>query len=240
MASHASHASHALTCVSAYFPVKNKHNNSYNDWFINSLAINCPYVLFTNSASIEFISRCRGDLPTVYIICEISDLYAYRFKDRMITHSYHCPSVELNVIWNSKLDMIQKAYQLNPFQSEWFKWVDAGICTFRDRKPSVISFDANRLLPFPTDKFIFSSSEPYEKHHISVTNYYHYVSGTFVLHRDMIQSLVTLYREYLERLMGPSNIWTEQVILTHIFNDTPELFYKFADGYGKIAEYLFS
>jgi hypothetical protein len=39
--------------------------------------------------------------------------------------------------------------------------------------------------------------------------------------------------------MGPSNIWTEQVILTHIFNDMPELFYKFADGYGKIAEYLF-
>ena len=232
--------SHALTCVSAYFPVKNKHNNSYNDWFINSLSINCPYVFFTNSASIKFISKCRGDLPTVYIICEISDLYAYRFKDRMITHPYHCPSVELNVIWNSKLFMIQTAYQLNPFQSEWFKWIDAGICTFRDRKPSVISFDANRLLSFPKDKFIFSSSEPYEKHCISSTNYYHYVSGTFIVHRDMIHSFVTVYDKYLEQLMSPFNIWTEQVILTHIFNDMPELFYKFADGYGKISEYLFS
>jgi len=233
----------SLTCVSAYFPVKNKHNNAYNNWFINSLAINCPYVFFTNRASIEFISRCRGDLPTLYIICEISDLHAYKYKDKMITHSYHCPSVELNVIWNSKVFMLQTAYQLNPFHSEWFKWIDAGICAFRENPPSIHDFNKyhlQKLVTFPKDKFIFSSSEPYNKRLILPTFYYHYISGTFILHKNMIHSFVEVYKEYLDKLMSPFNIWTEQVILTHIYNDRPELFYKFADGYGKISEYLFS
>ena len=33
-----------FTCVSGYWQIKNKHGNQFNDWFKNSLKINCPYV----------------------------------------------------------------------------------------------------------------------------------------------------------------------------------------------------
>jgi len=33
-----------LTCVSGYWKIKNKHENNYDNWFKNTLKINCPYV----------------------------------------------------------------------------------------------------------------------------------------------------------------------------------------------------
>jgi len=44
----------------------------------------------------------------------------------------------------------------------------------------------------------------------------------------------------LNKLLVHQNIWTEQVILTHIYKDVPDLFYKWFDGYGEIAKYLFT
>lgn len=80
----------------------------------------------------------------------------------MITHPIHCPSVELNLIWNEKIFMIQKACKINPFNSEWFKWIDAGICTYRDNSPPNIPFpNVNKLNKLPIDKFIYSSSCEY-------------------------------------------------------------------------------
>ena len=61
----------SLTCVSAYFPVKNKHDDKYIEWFKNTLSINCPYVFFTTKNNIELIERFRKDLPTYYIETEI-------------------------------------------------------------------------------------------------------------------------------------------------------------------------
>ena len=97
-----------LTCVSCYFAVKNKHDNKYLKWFENTLSINCPYVFFTNSKSINIIKKYRKDLPTYYVKCKIEDFFTYKYRNRMITHQTHCPSIELNLIWNEKIFMIQK------------------------------------------------------------------------------------------------------------------------------------
>ena len=153
-----------LTCVSAYFHVKNKHADKYLDWFENTLSINCPYVFFTNSKSIDIIKKYRKGLPTYYIECDIEDFFTYKYRNKMITHQTHCPSIELNLIWNEKIFMIQKAYEINPFNSEWFQWIDAGICNYRDKKPPNISFpNINKLNLLPKNKFIYSSSCGYIK-----------------------------------------------------------------------------
>ena len=228
------------TCVSAYFPVKNKHNNKYLEWFKNTLIIECPYVFFTNKDTIDVIKQYRGDLPTHYIICELSDFQTYRYKDRMITHPTHCPSIEVNLIWNEKLFMVKHASKLNPFNSEWFIWVDAGINVFRTTPPPMRQFPNPALMnTLPKDKFIYSSSNPYSNKKVSRTSYYHHISGTYVLHKTIIDTVVETYRKYLEELIDKHNIWTDQVILTHIYKDHPDLFYKLCDGYGEIIRYLF-
>jgi len=42
-----------------------------------------------------------------------------------------------------------------------------------------------------------------------------------------------LYSKYL-KLIDKSDIWTDQVILTLIYKEHPDLFYKYSDGYGTI------
>jgi hypothetical protein len=158
----------------------------------------------------------------------------------MITHPKHCPSVELNLIWNEKIFMIQKAYEINPFNTEWFKWIDAGLCIYRDiRPPNKVFPDAEKLMKLPNDKFIYSESFPYNISLLKGTGDYHHVSGTYIIHKTFINKFVELYKSYMDTLINKNCIWTDQVLLTYIYKDNPSMFFKLCAGYGEITRYLF-
>lgn len=233
-----------LTCVSGYWKIKNKHQNKFNNWFKNSVKINCPYIFFGNKESIDLIKSYRGDLPTYYIELNIEEFITYKYKDKMITHKDHCPSIELNLIWNEKIFLIQRALKINPFSSEFFCWIDAGICVYRKKIPPHIPFpNINKLNKLPKDKFIYSSGHCtiYDNNNFKYGKYhkYHHVSGTsYILHKNIIEIWVTLYSKYL-KLIDKNDIWTDQVILSLMYRDNKELFYKYSDGYGSIIPNLF-
>lgn len=232
-----------LTCVSGYWRIKNKHGNNFEKWFENTLKINCPYVFFTDEDTINIIKKHRGDLPTYYVNISIDEFYTQRFKDRMITHEAHCPSIELNLVWNEKIYLIQKALEINPFNSDFFMWMDAGMSSFRNRMPPPIPFpDVRKLNQLPKDKFIYSSSHNFtynENFKKGQYHLHHHVSGTYVLHKSIINKFVEIYTKYMEQLVDESDIWTDQVILTHIYKDKPELFFKLCDNYATIPYYLY-
>jgi hypothetical protein len=229
-----------LTCVSGFWNVKNKYNEKYFVWFTNTLKIQSPYVFFSDKEGIEIIKKFRQDYPTYYIECNIEDFYAFKYKEKFVTHEVHCPSVELNIIWNEKIFLLQKAYHINPFNTEFFMWMDAGICIYRNIAPPNIPFpNINKLKKLPIDKFIYCSSGKYIEKKVSRKKYYHHISGVFILHKNIIDKFLELYKKYMEMLIDENNIWTEQVILTHIYKDNPSFFHKLCDGYGKIVEYLY-
>jgi hypothetical protein len=232
---------YALTAVSGYWIVKNKHDNEYTKWFKNSLYINCPYVFFGNKESIEIIKPFREHFPTVYIECEIDEFYTYKYKNVFKIDTHHCPSRELNLIWHEKIFLIEKAIQLNPFHSDFFQWIDAGICEYRTEKPPTYSYpELNKLSALPTDKFIFTSSENshFEPH--LMNTYYHYISGTsYMFHKKMIDIIVHLYKEKLEILLPRPQLYTDQMILTHIYYEHPEMFCHFGHYYGKLVSLLY-
>jgi len=229
------------TCVSAYYPVKNKHGDKYLEWFQNTLSIHCPYVIFTTQYQIPLLQSFRKELPTHFVECDFTEFETYQYKDVMQVHPVHCPSIQLNLIWNEKVFFMQRASIMNPFCSEWFIWVDAGICVYRDTPPPCRPFpDPAKMRRLPQDKFIYSSSQPYRPNDVSPTRYYHHVSGgVFVMHQQMMDDFVSLYKEFLDACKMNSNcIWTEQVVLTHIFKDNPEMFHRLVDGYGAIITKL--
>lgn len=219
--------------------VGNRYEEKCDEWFNNSLKINCPYVIFTDKENIEYIKQFRRELPTIYIEYKIEDFQTY--KDRMKTDPYHCPSVELNLIWNEKVFMVQKAAEMNPFNSEYFMWIDAGIYQYREiLPPDQIYSNINTLKSLPIDKFIYSTSEAYNKDLIRIDNYYHHIAGGgWIMHKNMIDSYANLYDSYLDKLVDKNNIWTEQVIYTHICKDHEHLYYKLCDGYGEVVPYLY-
>jgi hypothetical protein len=229
------------TCVSGYWIVKNKHDYKYNDWFKNTLSINCPYVFFSNKEGIEFIRQFRKDLPTHFVELEITDFECYKYKDILKTHPEHCPSAELNLIWHEKLFLVKRASELNPFNSEWFHWIDAGHCIYRDETPPLSVFpNPGKIDKLPKDKFIYSSSDPYYEHKVSKTDYYHHIAGTsYLLHKSLINKFLLIYKEYLEKLSYSNSVITDQIVLTHIYKDNKDLFHKLCEGYGEITRYLF-
>ena len=122
-------------------------------------------------------------------------------------------------------------------------WIDAGICVYRNNPPPSISFpNINVLNKLPKDKFIYSSTDRTtysDKFQKGKYHLYHHVSGTtYILHKNIIDSFVELYKEYLN-LIDKNDIWTDQVILTHLYRDNKSLFYKYSNGYGSIVSKLF-
>jgi hypothetical protein len=233
-----------LTIVSGYWNVKGKHSfRTFEHWFKNTLSINCPYIFFGDSQSIDIVKKIRCDLPTTYIEFNISEFETFKYKNNLIHHDIHCPSKEVLLIWNEKIFLIQKAKIMNPYNSSFFMWVDAGICIYREQPPPTISFPNIKKLNFlPTNKFIFTSSDyPYfEKERVHDNNYYHYISGNFMLHSDFIDTFTYIYRKYVDRYLSQYNwVNSEQKILTHIYNENPDLFFKIADGYGAILPALY-
>lgn len=234
----------ALTIVSGYWKVTNKHEDKFQDWFDKTLRINCPYVFFGNEESINMVKQHRGNLPTHYVQCEITDFYTYKYIDQVETHPIHCPSKELNLIWNEKMFLMKQAAELNIFNSEYFAWVDAGICIYRDDMPPETPFpNIDKLMALPRDKFIFTSStETFEPQFVDPQIYYHHVSaGVFILHKTFVKTFVDdYYKKIIDKLLPRKNwIYTEQVVLTHLLKVFPDLFYKMTHGWGNIIPLLY-
>ena len=234
----------SLTVVSGYWIITNKHGNQFLDWFKNSLKINCPYVFFGTKETIALVKGYRGTLPTHYIELELADFYTHKYRDDFQTDPVHCPSKELNMIWNEKLFLIQKAAALNPFKSEFFAWVDAGVTIYRKRPPPTGPFpNKSKLQKLPKDKLVFSASVPAKFNAAAVgpTNYYSFISGTaFMLHASIIDMFVTEYSHYLEKYVPQRcNVFTDQVIFTYMYKDRPELFHSLGVGYGYMLALLY-
>lgn len=228
----------SVTCVTGYWIVKNKHDNKYIDWFKNTLNVDCPYVFFGNKETIDIIKSHREDLPTYYIELDLDDFYTLKYKEKFKIDRQHCPSAELNMIWNEKIFLVKKAKDINPFNTEFFKWIDAGMNCLRNNTSLKKWPNVNKLNRLPKNKFIYSSSERINFSKLTPTRYYHHISGTWIIHKDFIDKFTELYSKYLDLLVDTNNIWTDQVILSHIHKDNYGYFYRLCDGYCGVFQYL--
>ena len=151
-----------VTVVSAYYPMKSKHSiEEYKKWmkdFYGSIGFNL--VFFTNKEYTPLIKEIRKDFMenTLIITLEFEDLEVFKkypmsfwADQKKIDHeSYHTP--ELYAIWYEKKEFIKKVSLQNPFNTEYFIWMDAGVC--RDKKwipylkefPNVNKIPKNKIL----------------------------------------------------------------------------------------------
>ena len=219
-----------VTCVTGLWNTGETYDKCLN----NTLLINCPYVFFGDHKSIEYVKNIRGDdYPTYYIEYNIEDFDTYKYIDKTIIDELYCHSLELNLIWNEKINMIKIAAEYNIYDSEFFCWIDADINIYKNCSPSKEVFPnklkINRL---PKDKFIYSSTgNEFDEDKVYYIWNYHYISGiSYIIHKNIINDFAKLYGEYMEDLIDINNLWTDKVILTRIYNDNKELFYKLSDN----------
>jgi len=237
----------SLTVVSGYWLVPNKHSTtSFDTWFRSSLRIQAPYVFFGTSETIALVKPIRATVsaPTEYIELSLEEFHTAPFKPLFVTHPVHCPSAELNMIWNEKIFLMRRAAALNPFNTDWFAWVDAGICAYRSSPPPDRPWPTpSKLARLSKEKLHFTTSDSprFDPRRVSPTSYYHAFAATaYILHASAINYFATLYDSYLTRFVPKrGTIYTEQVIWTYILAEHPDLFASLGHGYGAAVSLLY-
>lgn len=217
----------AVTCVSCFYQVTNKHSDAYLTWFRTTLRVTAPYVIFGTKETIEIMRPFRNGLPTLFMERNIEDFVTNIFKDKILTHPLHCPSIDLGLIWNEKIFMVHDAAKINPFNTQFFAWIDAGICVYRDAMPPSLPFQTTQFLD--ESRFNYTSSMSLKQTTPQFDN--HHISGTYVVPAKLVPLFANLYFNKLKAL---DFIETDQVVLTHLYLLNPNLFHCVGDGYGTI------
>lgn len=132
--------------VTAYFQIKkNKYNTDYVDWMSNLLLhMDKPLIIFTGIETYDIIKKFRENYKskTFIIVMSIQDFYNYKYidyfnkdfeRDHMnIRYNKDLRNPYLYMIWNEKLKFIERAINLNPFNTSHFAWCDIGYVRNKD------------------------------------------------------------------------------------------------------------
>lgn len=124
----------------------NRDWETYLEWFSKTLQIKCPFIIFTEENLSQFIRKHRENLPTHIIEQPFNEIPLYHLKDDiqniLDSEEYksqmldidrvECKDSLYSVIQYSKFKWIQKASEVNPFDSKYFFWLDAGASRFID------------------------------------------------------------------------------------------------------------
>jgi len=240
-----------LTLVTGYWNLNtSKHcQESYRKWLKSALRIYAPMVAFVGSEhEKDFLLSCRPNCMQTYaIICPISEFTMLPPTPIAETHSVHCPHADLGRIWLEKLALVAKAAQVNPFQSEWFAWYDAGMCSYRNTAPPKKFFPALPLYTLDPKCLCYTETpENIGKTFDSVKSgtYTHHVTGTWMAHRELLPTLLPIFRAYIGivrkecREKDTFMFLSDQVVWTRLFLDQPTLFHKIGAGYGTFPSLL--
>lgn len=217
-----------VTVVSAYYPMKSKHTiQEYIVWMQVWKELPCNLVFFTTPELVEDFKELRGNHPTKIIGMPFSELVAFKrygtelwISQQKIDHEpYHTP--ELYAIWYEKKEFVNKAIDLNPFNTSKFVWCDAGACRSPRWIPSIKNFPiADKI----GDKLMVLRRTDFE-------NYEWYqgmdcVGGTILagpakVWKSYYDKYDLMIREYLEK---GKFIGMDQSVIASVIKRNPELF----------------
>lgn len=155
----------------------NRSFDKYLNWFKNLLSINAPMVIFISDELHSYVLEHRSpEYSTKIVIRNFEELSAYKYYERIQSTidsmtkepnkdgsipSYfkECPefiTAKYETIIYSKFDFLKEVADENPYNTEYFIWLDAG--TFYQEPPfdSTLSWPDPYKIQLLGDKFLVS------------------------------------------------------------------------------------
>jgi len=239
-----------VTLVTGYFDISRngRPKEEYFSWIQETFKLNASIICFTESKFADTIkSLAPVDKDILIINLEIYQLPYYKYMEsikRIFSSSYYrkkiahsdrieCVNPLYSVVIFSKLALLEKAAKLNPFNSDQFIWVDAGISRFFG--------DFNLSLPFKTkpqlDEAFFTIFEDRalnDKHFIgkdsndimwSSKNYFQ--AGVMGGSYQVIAKVNMGLKEIWDDMQKNNVVNNEQIGLILLYFRQPQLFYLF-------------
>lgn len=233
--------------------------SSYLDWFSKTLSISNPMVVFVKEDLRDFVEVHREGKPTLVICSELKESIYYTHKERideiLNDENYRlrikspdrieCKSTLYNIIQYSKFHWVETAANLNPFGTENFLWLDAGISRFFEQ------IDLNRgfglkgdaMLPGRILLQIFMLSYPDLANATILDESYFWddrsyvAGGIFMVHRNFANEINRLVQETLTDTLSRGSMNNEQICLGYLIKKNPEMFQLFQHHYTKHRNY---
>jgi hypothetical protein len=227
------------TIVTCYYllPIS-KHNNPsqnrYLEWIQHMLKIDNPMVIFGDEQSFPLIKSFRQDKmdKTRFIQASFNEFYTARYYETFLKNyetDYekrigHNPL--LYMIWNEKSNFLKKAIDLNPFDTNYYLWVDMGCFRYPTNdflhypNPARINEqDHSKVLLLQVEDF--TSQELEAKDLAALPNYIflNRISGTiFGGGKDILLEWHKTYYETLESFIGANRfIGKDQSIMNCVY-----------------------
>lgn len=236
--------------------------NTYIDWFKKTLSIKCPMVIFVDEKTEKIVRDYRKEVDekTLVITSQLSQSPYYSFKERMDTiidsseyknnvkdpNRIECKSSLYNIVQYSKFYWLETASALNPFDTDFFLWLDAGISRFFDpvglsidsRYPQLTSLDREVIKDRMFLQIYMSAypelanSEMLDESYLSDNR--SYVTGGIIMGSgESISKVKSGIDDILENLMiNKGIINNEQIALGYLIKKNPELFEFFRNYSG--------
>lgn len=225
------------TLVSAFynFPKKKTTNDNYDIWIKNFLENTDAYmVIYTDSQeTAEYLHKYRINFAekTKIYIQDVKELYCYQFydywtKDLNRDHEKAYHNQNLYIIWNEKTMFMYKTFLANPFNTDFYAWIDIGMVRKIDYIKLLQSFPSSkRLEKLKKDKVyillinLFTTQEINSAVPSEIFRYKDRVGGGMILcHKNMIEKWTNEYYNMLNSFME-NDLFAgkDQSIMANIF-----------------------
>ena len=238
------------TIVTAFFDINREKNgdgrkiSDYLDWIKKTLQVNCNLYIVTEKKFVQFMKDNRPEHYNTFIkedTLENASYYKYlpKIKEIMMSEEYkkkiaypnrvECILPEYNIIQYSKFGWLEQAIQENPFGSEYFFWMDAGISRF------FYNMDLKKIYPnpkleIPKNKFVTQGRNDLLKYKFNnnfiwgADNLIY--GGMFGSSSDFLLNFIKKVELiFQEKLLNVNCVNNEQLAMGLLFNENKELFY---------------
>jgi hypothetical protein len=243
----------SATIVTAFFDIQRAEKgdgrtiDEYKTWIKETLNLNCNLFIVTEDKFKDFFVENRpSSYPTHIVTMDFKDLYFYKYYDKMKSilesaeyknkiaypNRVECVLPDYNIIQYSKFHCLQIAVEQNPFESEYFFWLDAGASRFftgMDIHKPFPSETGMSLITQSTDKFICQcrpdfDSYPFDESFIWKADNLIY-GGMFGGTPAILQFIFYhLDKVFSEIMLGSGNVNNEQLALAIIAKAMPQAF----------------
>ena len=259
-----------VTFVSALFDINRIDGRKWEEylkWFDITLKLRVPMVLFVTKDMQEFIDERRGDLfskneylKTQTLYQTIEDIPYYGFKDQiqeiLDSDQYkndmadperiECKQAMYPIIQYSKFPWLTQAAEMNPHNSDYFFWLDAGGSRFfegYDLTQNYPSEEAKKALDDMGESFLVQMNTEYytdlaNAKELSVDYLYDnrsYVLGAmFGGHKKSVFKVCELVHDVLTKdMLANKTINNEQIALGYLIKKYPDEFSLYERTNGK-------
>lgn len=236
-----------MTIVTAFFDIHRDTKGDgrtvgeYMQWIEKTLQLNCNLFIVTEAKFVPFMKEKRPHYATYILEDTLENASYYKYLPRMreilesdaykqriaCPQRVECVLPEYNVIQYSKFGWLEKAMKVNPFHTDHFFWMDAGISRF--------FLDVDIRLPYPrmipSDKFMIQKRHDLETFSMDIWKADNVLKGTmFGGRKESVLAVSTKVEEMFQSMLMQENVNNEQIALAMVYHANKDLFFIVDDS----------